>query len=382
MPPAVPRGAAQPAGRRPTPRKRPGCCARRRLVPRRGTTLPRPSRTGSTPGTRTARRICCARRCRWFLERGALSAHLQLGRRLPATTVLRDPGLAVSLAWAAGLSGQFARMGPWLDVADASIGRRQPRAGGMAQPARSRGDDACGRASTVRADTDAALVAATTAGRAGDRSGAAGLRGGPDGPRGDAQLRRPFRGGGPAPRRRVGPRARARPTAAARAAGRQHPRDGLCRHRPHRPAAPAPRGRGARGPAGRGAVGQRHSSRNLAAAHRRGPARASGRRPRRRPVSCCGAPSSWPAPSANLGTGHRTDQPRRRGARRPRPHRGPRGSRRGTGGRRHRAGPAALRAPPCRHRAADRPRCGGRGPPYRRADRGADRSRAAPSCGR
>lgn len=35
--------------------------------------------------------------------------------------MLRDAGLCVSLAWAAGLSGQFQWMGPWLDAADRSI---------------------------------------------------------------------------------------------------------------------------------------------------------------------------------------------------------------------------------------------------------------------
>ena len=57
----------------------------------------------------------------WFLERGALAAHLQLGQRLPAGTVQSDPALCVSLAWAAGLSGQFSRMGRWLDAAEKSI---------------------------------------------------------------------------------------------------------------------------------------------------------------------------------------------------------------------------------------------------------------------
>ncbi len=56
-----------------------------------------------------------------FLEEGALAAHLRLGQRLSAERVLADPQLCVSLAWAAGLSGQFARMGPWLDAAERLI---------------------------------------------------------------------------------------------------------------------------------------------------------------------------------------------------------------------------------------------------------------------
>ena len=35
--------------------------------------------------------------------------------------MLRDPGLCLSLAWAAGLSGQFSRMTPWLDAAEPLI---------------------------------------------------------------------------------------------------------------------------------------------------------------------------------------------------------------------------------------------------------------------
>ena len=57
----------------------------------------------------------------WFLDRGALATHLQLGQRLPAGTVQSDPALCVSLAWAAGLSGQFSRMSRWLDTAEKSI---------------------------------------------------------------------------------------------------------------------------------------------------------------------------------------------------------------------------------------------------------------------
>ena len=56
-----------------------------------------------------------------FLEQGALAAHLRLGQRLDATHVMADPQLCVSLAWAAGLSGQFSRMGPWLDAAESRI---------------------------------------------------------------------------------------------------------------------------------------------------------------------------------------------------------------------------------------------------------------------
>jgi LuxR family maltose regulon positive regulatory protein len=62
----------------------------------------------------------------WFLERAALATHLQLGDLLDPAVAHRDPGLCVSLAWAAGLSGRFARMGPWLDAADALIEGDEP----------------------------------------------------------------------------------------------------------------------------------------------------------------------------------------------------------------------------------------------------------------
>jgi len=61
----------------------------------------------------------------YFLEQGAIAEHLQLGQRLPAT-VLGDPGLCLSLAWAAGLSGQFSRMTPWLDAAESQITQDSP----------------------------------------------------------------------------------------------------------------------------------------------------------------------------------------------------------------------------------------------------------------
>ncbi len=190
----------------------------------------------------------------WFLERGALSTHLQLGQRLPAATCRATPysrGAGVGR----GAGGQFARMGPWLDVADPSISDDSPALEGWHSL---RGAAATMRAvedSTVRADAEAALVAADAGSRAGDRPDCAGLRGGPDDPRSDAQLRRPFRGGGPAPRRRVGPRAHTRPTAAACSPGREPPGAGPPRDRPHRRAAPAVRRRGARSPVGRGARG-------------------------------------------------------------------------------------------------------------------------------
>jgi LuxR family transcriptional regulator, maltose regulon positive regulatory protein len=57
----------------------------------------------------------------WFLERAALSTHLLLGDRIDLTVARSDPRLCVALAWAAGLSGQFTRMGPWLDAAESRI---------------------------------------------------------------------------------------------------------------------------------------------------------------------------------------------------------------------------------------------------------------------
>ena len=62
----------------------------------------------------------------FFLETGALSTHLHLGRQLPASRVSRDPGLCVALAWAAGLNGQFSRMRSWLDAAEPLIHADSP----------------------------------------------------------------------------------------------------------------------------------------------------------------------------------------------------------------------------------------------------------------
>ena len=53
----------------------------------------------------------------WFVERGA-SGIARLGDRLAPAIAHADPALCVSLAWAAAISGRFARMGPWLDAAE------------------------------------------------------------------------------------------------------------------------------------------------------------------------------------------------------------------------------------------------------------------------
>jgi len=99
----------------------------------------------------------------YFLERGAVSQHLQLGGRLPAPTVLADPGLCLSFAWAAGLSGQFSRMGPWLDAAEPFITDSSPTLDHWHSP---RGALATLRAvelSIARADTERAVASATLA---------------------------------------------------------------------------------------------------------------------------------------------------------------------------------------------------------------------------
>jgi len=57
----------------------------------------------------------------WFLERATLGTHLQLGDRLDPTITHADPRLCVSMAWAAGLSGEYTRMDPWLDAAERLI---------------------------------------------------------------------------------------------------------------------------------------------------------------------------------------------------------------------------------------------------------------------
>ena len=48
----------------------------------------------------------------FFLERGALSAHLQLGQRLPPATVCERPAAVRVAGLGGGLSGQFAADGP------------------------------------------------------------------------------------------------------------------------------------------------------------------------------------------------------------------------------------------------------------------------------
>ena len=99
----------------------------------------------------------------YFLQQGALSEHLQLGRQLPAAVVLRDPGLCLSLAWAAGLSGQFAKMTPWLDAADSLITDDSPALDGWHSI---RGAAATLRAVEVgiaRGDSAAAMASATAA---------------------------------------------------------------------------------------------------------------------------------------------------------------------------------------------------------------------------
>jgi LuxR family maltose regulon positive regulatory protein len=53
----------------------------------------------------------------WFVERG-VSGIARLGDRLAPAIAHADPALCVSLAWAAAISGRFARMGPWLDAAE------------------------------------------------------------------------------------------------------------------------------------------------------------------------------------------------------------------------------------------------------------------------
>jgi LuxR family transcriptional regulator, maltose regulon positive regulatory protein len=99
----------------------------------------------------------------FFLERGAISEHLRLGQRLSPSTVLSDPRLCVSLAWAAGLSGQFTRMAPWLDAAEPLIDDHSPTLDGWRTL---RGAALTVRAvelGIVRADAEAALNAATLA---------------------------------------------------------------------------------------------------------------------------------------------------------------------------------------------------------------------------
>jgi LuxR family maltose regulon positive regulatory protein len=66
----------------------------------------------------------------WFLERGGLSTHLHLGDQIDPAVARSDPGLCLALAWAAGLSGRFPQMGPWLHLADPLIDEDLPGLGG------------------------------------------------------------------------------------------------------------------------------------------------------------------------------------------------------------------------------------------------------------
>lgn len=99
----------------------------------------------------------------FFLERGVLAAHLQLGQRLSPSRVLSDPRLCVSLAWAAGLSGQYSRMGPWLDAAEPLITDLSPALEGWHTLRGAAATMRAVEAGILRADADAAVAAATLA---------------------------------------------------------------------------------------------------------------------------------------------------------------------------------------------------------------------------
>ena len=129
-----------------------------------------------------------------FLEQGALAAHLRLGQRLDATNVMADPQLCVSLAWAAGLSGQCSRMGPWLDAAESRIADDTPTLEGWHSL---RGAEHTMRAvhvSIVGADADDAVFPRHPVRQPGARPHSHRLRGRPDRPRRHAHLRRPCPG--------------------------------------------------------------------------------------------------------------------------------------------------------------------------------------------
>jgi LuxR family maltose regulon positive regulatory protein len=77
--------------------------------------------------------------------------------------VRADPRLAVSLAWAAGLSGRFTAMGPWLDAAEPRIDQHSPPLEGWSTL---RGAATAVRAyelGVVQADLPAALTRAAAA---------------------------------------------------------------------------------------------------------------------------------------------------------------------------------------------------------------------------
>ena len=285
-----------------------------------------------------------------------MSAHLQLGRQLPAAAVLRDPGLCVSLAWAAGLSGQFSRMGPWLDAAEPLIDDDSPalegwhtlrgaaatlRPSSRHRPRRhgggaGRGDDGC-RAG-VRPDLAGYVVARTVLGAMlgfADRSDEAVPV--PATTRGTARGRiglPPLLGLQAASILAIGAvRDRPRSTGSAGCSPRSAPWSG-----PPRTVGQRRRRRGSRG-CGPSRAELAHRDGDLA---RRPRAAAARRRPR-------------PHLRRDPGAGHRADRPRRGGARRPGPRGGPRRAARGPGGRRQRARAPALRAPAGRGRAAGRP---------------------------
>ncbi len=77
------------------------------------------------------------------------------GRRLPATKVLRDSGLCVEFAWAAGFAGRHAHMGPWLDAAEHLIRPETPSQAGW--------HTLQAAASTMRAREDVVRAEPTTA---------------------------------------------------------------------------------------------------------------------------------------------------------------------------------------------------------------------------
>ena len=354
MPPAVPRRPAAPAGA--TPRAQAACspgpptgsCARLRRRGRRA-----PDRRGRRGGRRGPAALTGPRLPRARCACRAPAA----GPAVARGAVLRDARLCVALAWAAGLNGQFSRMGPWLDAADTVDRRRQPRPGGLAHPARGRGDVARASKSASPTPTRGGAGRGDGGMPAGVRPDRGRLRGGADRARRDARLRRPVRTRRCAPWTACGT---ARGPSGCRRCSRLQAASilamVLARDRPDGPAPPAV-GRGRRrrsGPPRTGGATPR--SRRRAPADRRGRARPSGRRPRPRP--CAAAARRRPRPhlrrdpvalvtaltalaEVELDGHDRAARPRR--------------ARRGPGRRRQRAGAPAHRAPAGRGRAAGRP---------------------------
>jgi LuxR family maltose regulon positive regulatory protein len=63
---------------------------------------------------------------RWFVDRGAYRTYLRLGSQVSSAAAHGRPGLCVTLAWSAALTGQVELVRPWLDAAEHELADDSP----------------------------------------------------------------------------------------------------------------------------------------------------------------------------------------------------------------------------------------------------------------